>query len=85
MAWDNYEMDDEVLYVNGLTWDNSASSIMKRDDKVLYNNQLDEELGLYEYEQYAKFWTTRLSTINLTRVTTRFDDSAYATIYSTQQ
>lgn len=61
------EMDDEVLYINGLTWDNSASSIMKRDDKALYNNQLDEELGLYEDEQYAKFWTTRLSTINLMR------------------
>ena len=53
IAWDNsascitkMKWDNDVLYVNGLTCDNSASSIIKRNDKALYNNQLDKDLGL---------------------------------------
>ena len=54
MAWDNsascktkMKWDDDVLYVNGLTCDNSASSIIKRNDKALYNNQLDKALHTF--------------------------------------
>jgi len=71
MAWDNsascktkMKWDDDVLYVNGLTCDNSASSIIKRNDKALYNNQLDK--ALHTFATTATAIITSVGNIGLT-------------------
>ena len=56
--------DDDVLYVNGLTCDNSASSILKRNDKALYNNQLDK--ALHTFATTATAIITSVGNIGLT-------------------